>query len=70
MGGVTYEEAREIALLNKKGGQNIFIGGTTIHNSKTFLAEVSQLAFEKRDVELSMSGIIGEEKKGGFLKMV
>ena len=70
MGGVTYEETKEIALLNKKGNQNIFIGGTTIHNSKTFLAEVSQLAFEKRDIEINMYGVFGEEKKGGFLKMV
>lgn len=58
VGGVTYEEAKEIELFKKEfvmptgpslamGGQinipDIYLGGTFIHNSKTFLAEVSQL---------------------------
>jgi len=72
IGGVTYEEAKEVALfgtqaagpqgvamgqrqpmagsaLGNLGGQSnasnpdILLGGTFIHNSKTFLADVSQI---------------------------
>lgn len=73
IGGVTYEEAKEVALFgtqtagpqgaalgqrqqisgsalaNLGGGQSapsnpdILLGGTFIHNSKTFLADVSQI---------------------------
>ena len=32
VGGVTFEEAREIASVNT---QQIFLGGTTIHNTKS-----------------------------------
>lgn len=34
VGGATFEEAREIATLNN---QAVFLGATTIHNTKTFL---------------------------------
>ena len=34
IGGVTFEEAREVALINT---QSVFLGGTTIHNTKTYL---------------------------------
>merc|ERR1712087_365500 len=45
MGGATYEEARDISELNKslEGGRSIVLGGTTIHNSRSFLADVAQL---------------------------
>lgn len=34
---------------------NILLGGTYIHNSRTFLAEISQLAFEtKGDIEINI----------------
>ena len=32
IGGVTFEEAREVALINN---QAVFLGGTTIHNTKS-----------------------------------
>jgi len=32
IGGVTFEEAREVALINN---QSVFLGGTTIHNTKS-----------------------------------
>ncbi|GLE00104.1 hypothetical protein PINS_up008831 [Pythium insidiosum] len=43
-GGVTFEEAAKVAELNQKlasQGQRILLGGTFIHNSSTFLAEVA-----------------------------
>ncbi|KAM3139618.1 hypothetical protein pb186bvf_008263 [Paramecium bursaria] len=44
-GGVTYEESKEIGLINKQPNQpNILLGGTYIHNSRTFLAEISQIS--------------------------
>jgi len=45
MGGATYEEARDIAQLNRElgGGQSIVLGGTTVHNSRSFLADIAQL---------------------------
>lgn len=45
VGGTTYEEARDIAELNKTadGAFSIVLGGTTIHNSMSFLTDVAQL---------------------------
>lgn len=45
VGGATFEEARDITELNKTfdGGRSIVLGGTTIHNSRSFLADVAQL---------------------------
>ena len=44
LGGTTYQEAWEIAELNKSDPSiNIILGGTTIHNSKTFIAECTDI---------------------------
>jgi len=45
IGGATYEEAKDVALLNKTigGSRCVFLGGTTVHNSRSFLAEIAQL---------------------------
>lgn len=45
VGGTTFEEARDIAELNKtfEGGRCVILGGTTVHNSRSFLADVAQL---------------------------
>lgn len=44
VGGTTFEEARDIAELKReRSGQSIILGGTTIHNSRSFLADVAQL---------------------------
>jgi hypothetical protein len=45
VGGATFEEARDITELNKTfdGGRSIVLGGTTIHNSRSFLADIAQL---------------------------
>lgn len=49
VGGTTYEEARDVAELNKPSdggrdrGWKIVLGGTTIHNSHSFLADLAQL---------------------------
>ncbi|TMW67452.1 hypothetical protein Poli38472_011072 [Pythium oligandrum] len=43
-GGVTFEEAMKVAELNQKiaaQGQRVLLGGTFIHNSTTFLAELA-----------------------------
>lgn len=34
VGGTTFEEAREVALINN---QHVFLGGTTIHNTKRYI---------------------------------
>ncbi|PWN41777.1 hypothetical protein IE81DRAFT_348102 [Ceraceosorus guamensis] len=50
VGGATYEEARSIALLNSQGtsgpglGTRFLLGGTTVHNSSTFLDFVQDTA--------------------------
>lgn len=46
VGGATFEEARDIAELNKaaEGGRSIVLGGTTVHNSRSFLTDVAQLS--------------------------
>jgi len=45
VGGTTFEEARDVMELNKtlEGGRSIVLGGTTVHNSRSFLADVAQL---------------------------
>ncbi len=43
IGGCTYEEARDVADLKKREGIDIILGGSCIHNSKSFLADVAQL---------------------------
>ena len=41
VGGTTYEEAKMVAQINASSpGVRVVLGGTTIHNSETFLAEV------------------------------
>lgn len=47
-GGTTYEEAREVGLMNKSG-DNVLLVGTYIHNTTTFLAELQQLSYERKD---------------------
>ncbi|ORY25715.1 Sec1-like protein [Naematelia encephala] len=50
LGGTTYEEGRAVALLNQKlanepgGGTRILLGGSTIHNSSSFLNMVESSA--------------------------
>lgn len=41
VGGATFEEARYIAMLNAASpGSRIILGGTTIHNSQSFMQEL------------------------------
>mmetsp|Transcript_24532 Transcript_24532/g.53376 ORF Transcript_24532/g.53376 Transcript_24532/m.53376 type:complete len:574 (+) Transcript_24532:147-1868(+) len=49
VGGTTFEEARDVAELNKaaEGSRTIVLGGTTIHNSFTFLTDVALLDMPK-----------------------
>lgn len=43
IGGTTYEESLTVHTFNKNyPGTNIILGGTTVHNSKSFLEEVDQ----------------------------
>lgn len=39
VGGVTYEEGTKVAELNSSGVK-VILGGNTVHNSSTFLAEL------------------------------
>jgi vacuolar protein sorting-associated protein 45 len=44
VGGACYEEARDVLELNKSlGSRCVTLGGTTMHNSRSFLAEVAQV---------------------------
>jgi len=45
VGGTTFEEARDIAEINRslEAGRSVVLGGTTIHNSRSFLADIAQL---------------------------
>jgi len=45
VGGTTFEEARDVAELNKtlEGGRGLLLGGTSVHNSRSFLADLAQL---------------------------
>merc|ERR1712232_790884 len=44
IGGTTFAESRDVSNLNDAlGGTKVILGGTTVHNSTSFLAEVSQL---------------------------
>ena len=46
VGGATYEEAKEVALtFNNSSGTDmrVILGGNTIHNSKSFMADISQI---------------------------
>jgi len=52
VGGTTFEEARDVAELNRsldaarggRRGPSVILGGTTVHNSRSFLADVAQLS--------------------------
>ncbi len=42
VGGITYEEALAVQNINKATpGVRIVLGGTTVHNSQTYLEEVA-----------------------------
>jgi hypothetical protein len=43
VGGVTYEEAKDVAVEFNTLENRVIIGGTYIHNYKTFLADISNL---------------------------
>ena len=53
IGGVTYQEAREVALLNQTG-LNIIVGGTNIQNYKNFLADLTLLTKLKTPGTMSL----------------
>jgi vacuolar protein sorting-associated protein 45 len=44
LGGATYQEAKEVAEFNNTSELfNVILGGTTIHNSKSFIAEATDV---------------------------
>ncbi|XP_075381340.1 vacuolar protein sorting-associated protein 45 isoform X3 [Mycteria americana] len=54
IGGATYEEALTVYNLNRTNpGVRIILGGTTIHNTKSFLEEVTASGFRGRSTESS-----------------
>jgi len=48
VGGATYQEAKEISTTYNTISDNVIIGGTYMHNSRSFLAEVSQVEHTRR----------------------
>uniref|UniRef100_A0A6B2FAY6 Vacuolar protein sorting-associated protein 45 n=1 Tax=Bothriechis nubestris TaxID=1766655 RepID=A0A6B2FAY6_9SAUR len=54
IGGATYEEALTVYNLNRTTpGVRIVLGGTTVHNTRSFLEEVSAAGFRGRGTESS-----------------
>ena len=43
VGGATFEEAKEIALSFNQNGVRVMVGGNIVHNSKSFMADISQI---------------------------
>jgi vacuolar protein sorting-associated protein 45 len=56
VGGATFEEAKEIAtsfnLSSGPEGIRVILGGNTIHNSKSFMADISQIQMIKGTTEM------------------
>jgi len=44
VGGATYQEARELSVTHNVHSNQVILGGTYIHNSRSFMAEISQLS--------------------------
>lgn len=43
VGGTSYEEAKEVAMMNRNGGETtVLLGSNFVHNSVSFLAEIAQ----------------------------
>ncbi|KAK2000515.1 glucose-inhibited division protein A subfamily [Colletotrichum falcatum] len=62
VGGATYEEAKTVATINASTpGVRLVLGGTTIHNSATFLEEV-----EEAGADLTISALIWRRRKRPF----
>ncbi|XP_054856227.1 vacuolar protein sorting-associated protein 45 [Eublepharis macularius] len=58
IGGATYEEALTVYNLNRTTpGVRIVLGGTIIHNTKSFLEEVSAAGFRGRGTESSQAAV-------------
>ncbi|KAM4644394.1 vacuolar protein sorting-associated protein 45 isoform 2-T2 [Amazona ochrocephala] len=56
IGGATYEEALTVYNLNRTNpGVRVVLGGTTIHNTKSFLEEVTASGFRGRSTESSQA---------------
>ena len=47
VGGATFQEARELSTTYNTESDTVILGGTYMHNSRSFLAEVSQLSQTK-----------------------
>lgn len=43
VGGATFEEAKEMALSFNQNGVRVVVGGNIVHNSKSFMADISQI---------------------------
>eukprot|EP00753_Platysulcus_tardus_P006118 PLAT13992.4.p1 GENE.PLAT13992.4~~PLAT13992.4.p1 ORF type:complete len:593 (-),score=309.18 PLAT13992.4:232-1920(-) len=64
MGGVTHEEALKVHALNEAGGARILIGGTFVHNSRSFLKDLKR-AYPPRYEAMSGGGGGGGSGSGG-----
>ncbi|KAF9972091.1 vacuolar protein sorting-associated protein 45 [Actinomortierella ambigua] len=63
IGGATFEEARYVATFNATTpGARVILGGTTIHNSRSFLRELTQS--QRQSVSTSESSRAGSRRAG------
>jgi len=51
IGGVTFEEARDASSISKQLGCRVLLGGSTVHNSSSFLADLAQLTKPKQTTD-------------------
>lgn len=47
VGGATYEEAKDIAITFNQAENRVILGGNFVHNSKSFMADISQIQMIK-----------------------
>ncbi|XP_065509826.1 vacuolar protein sorting-associated protein 45 isoform X1 [Caloenas nicobarica] len=64
IGGATYEEALTVYNLNRStAGVRIVLGGTTIHNTRSFLEEVTASGFRGRATESSQAPLRSSSRR-------
>ena len=51
IGGTTYEESKEVAVTYNQQEVRVILGGNTVHNMKSFLADVSQIQMLRGEMQ-------------------
>eukprot|EP00916_Digyalum_oweni_P018253 GHVL01030640.1.p1 GENE.GHVL01030640.1~~GHVL01030640.1.p1 ORF type:complete len:587 (+),score=104.11 GHVL01030640.1:50-1810(+) len=68
VGGATYEEAKYATEYNRQACvNNVVVGGSTIHNSRSFLADISQLIHSSKPSIIPVDPLIITAPKANFV---